>query len=620
MADGYITIGTKLDTSGLDKGIKDLQGSSGYVQYDTKAIEDFVNSYETASQKAQRLKEETAQAEKEVKELARQQKQVAKETAKASDNSSNLSTNFKSVGSSIQGAIGKVAKLALGVFALRSAYMAVRRASSDLASYDSQYATNLEYIRFVLTQAIAPVLQWIVNTTAKLLQYINMIINTLFGINLFSKGSAENFNKMKASAGGVSKAVKEIKKQLLGFDEINMLTDQSDTGTSAGGGGVGTPSFDLSDLQAEPPKWLQWLTDHKDEILAVLSGISIFLIAIKKGIKGIKALGLGIFIGGIVYAIESLIKYLQDPSWENFGKIIQGIGIAIIGLGVIIGNLPIAVIGAVTLIVGIIVKHWEQIKSFLQNGIDWLISKTDWVRENFGIVGELIYKTIVNTLQLILNMFDSVFKMIKGIFDGFIKFFKGVFTGDINLAVEGLKQIFVSLGEGIKNIFRNAWNYVLSLMQNGGKIFLGIKDGIVNAFTTIVNAIIKGINKVISIPFNAINDVLNKIKGVDILGVKPFDWLWGWNPISVPQIPTLKTGGIINMPNKGTMIGGMAIGGEAGREGVVPLTDQQAMAELGREIGKNVLVNLTNITSMNGRVISRELKNIQSEADFAYNQ
>ena len=36
------------------------------------------------------------------------------------------------------------------------------------------------------------------------------------------------------------------------------------------------------------------------------------------------------------------------------------------------------------------------------------------------------------------------------------------------------------------------------------------------------------------------------------------------------------------MPNKGTMLGS-AIGGESGREGVIPLTDQQAMAQLGAE-------------------------------------
>ena len=84
------------------------------------------------------------------------------------------------------------------------------------------------------------------------------------------------------------------------------------------------------------------------------------------------------------------------------------------------------------------------------------------------------------------------------------------------------------------------------------------------------------------------------------------------------NLPRLKVGGIINMPNKGTMLGS-AIGGEAGREGVIPLTDQQAMAELGAEIGRHVLVNLTNITQMNGRVIGRELKQVQSEQEFAFN-
>lgn len=74
------------------------------------------------------------------------------------------------------------------------------------------------------------------------------------------------------------------------------------------------------------------------------------------------------------------------------------------------------------------------------------------------------------------------------------------------------------------------------------------------------------------------------------------------------------------MPNRGTLVGGgSAIAGEAGHEGIIPLDDRQAMAQLGAEIGKHVLVNLTNITQMNGRVIGRELKQIQSEQDFAYN-
>lgn len=56
-----------------------------------------------------------------------------------------------------------------------------------------------------------------------------------------------------------------------------------------------------------------------------------------------------------------------------------------------------------------------------------------------------------------------------------------------------------------------------------------------------------------------------------------------------------------------------------GHEGYIPLTDQQAMTELGAEIGRNVVVNLTNIMSMNGRVIGRELKQINTSDNFAYN-
>lgn len=823
--DGWITIGTELSTDKFDKQILDLEkkmkkeedkkilidtklsnqeqelekarqktdelaeayqrlktvqeqvanGKATPAQFTTMqelentygTLENINNSFERALSKQDAIELKVAQTRARYEEInarvseykskienVKIQKQVA-EVQKLKD-------GFNNVGSSIQSAITRVGKLALGIFGIRTAITALRRASSDLANYDKQYAINLEYIRFVLTQAIAPVLRWIVEMTMKLLGYINMIAQAWFGINLFSSGSAENFNKMKASAGGVSKAVKQIKKDLLGFDEINVLTDQSDTGTSAGAGGVGIPSLDISNFEGEKPKWLQWIIDNKDNIIGIILGIAGALTAlklsnllkslglIKKGLKGIQVLGIALMIWGIVKAVIALIDYLKNPSWENFGKFIEGIGIAIIGLGAIIGSLPVAIAGAIVLIVGIIVKYWEQIKGFLQKGINWLSSKSEWVRKIFGNKIGNIYDMFVNTLQALLDWFDLVFTNIKKIFDGFITFFKGVFTGNWKQAWEGIKQIFfgvwdiikgtlqiiwdwlnktviqpiwngfnslfnntkngtinlwngiknvlssvgnwiyntviqpvynfiinlyaniknnaINLWNGIKNIFStignwvyssivqpvinsissmwsnlkngavsawngiksvfsnvasffknifsNAWSSVKNVFSSGGQIFDGIKEGIVSSFKNIVNKLIIGINKVIYKPFNKINEALRSIRNVEIFGAKPFGSI---PTISIPQIPYLKVGGIINMPNKGTMIGGSAIGGEAGKEGVIPLTDQQAMAELGREIGKNVLVNLTNITSMNGRVISRELKNIQSEQDFAYN-
>ena len=108
--------------------------------------------------------------------------------------------------------------------------------------------------------------------------------------------------------------------------------------------------------------------------------------------------------------------------------------------------------------------------------------------------------------------------------------------------IQPVGNFFNGLWNGIKNTFSSVWNWILNAFSKGGQIFSGIKDGIANVFKTVVNSIIKGINKVISIPFNKVNSLLNKIKSVDILGVKPFDSFWGRNPLPVPQIPQLAVG------------------------------------------------------------------------------
>ena len=590
---------------------QDLQSTYGSLEQLGTQFDKALSKQDAIEQKAAQTKYRYDEINAKVSEYKQKIESVKLE--KQVSEANRLKESFNNVGSSIQNSITKVARLALGVFGVRSAYLALRRASSDLATYDKQYAANLEYIRYALTQAIAPVLRWIVQMAATLLGYINAILNGWFGINLFSRGSAENFNKMKASTGGISKAVKEIKKQLAGFDEINMLTDQSDTGTSGGAGGVGMPNFDLSKMQGEPPEWLKWIIDNRDLVLSIIAGLLAGMKALlplieQYGLKLglIKALGIGLMVAGIVYTIQSLLKYLKDPSWENFGKVIQGIGIAIVGLGILIQSVPLIVAGAIVLIIGIIIKYWEQIKAFLQKGIDWLTGKSDWVHQMFGDTIGNIYDTFVENLQLILNWFDMTFKNIKQILDGIIQFVKGVFTGDWKMAWEGVKKIFGAIWDWIKNTLKTvlqiAWNTVKGIASRVG-------ETISNVFKAIVNGVLSGVERVLNSPIRAVNrliGVINAVPGINLSTLPTFN------------LPRLKVGGIVNMPNKGTLVGG-AITGESGREGVIPLTDQQAMAQLGAEIGKNVVVNLTNITKVGNRQIAREIKQINAEQEFAFN-
>lgn len=502
-----------------------------------------------------------------------------------------LKNGFKKMNTSVSSSIKHIGRLALGIFSIASAYRLMSAASSTLGQYDEQYATNLEYIRYLIAQAIAPALKYVVNLASTLLSYLNYILNAWFGITLFSKNSAKNFMNAKNSTGGISKNTGKIKKDLqtTPFDEMNILTDTSDSGISGGtGGGAIAPSIDPSMLQGEVPDWIKWIVDNKDLILAIMAGITAGLLAWKLGLDGIKALGIGLLIAGLIYTIQSLIDYLNDPSWENFGKIIQGVGLAIIGLGALIGSVPLVVAGAIVLIVGTIVKYWEQIKSFLQQGIDWLKGKSDWVHEMFGEVIGNIYDAWVEKLQLILNFFDNTFKNIKSIFDNIISFIRNVFTGNWKGAWENIKNIFVTIWNQIKNTFVTIFslikNMVVTVAQTTGTIIAGV-------FKVVINAVLRTIETVLNAPIRAINSligVINNVPGINL------------GTLSTFNLPRLAKGTILNAPGRGVPVaGGTALAGEAGREAYLPLSDTQLLEELGSTIGKYITINANITNTMN---------------------
>ncbi len=492
-----------------------------------------------------------------------------------------IKDGFNKMNTSVSSSIKHIGRLALGIFSVASAYRLMSAASSTLGQYDKQYATNLEYIRYLIAQAIAPALKYVVNLASTLLSYLNYILNAWFGITLFSKNSSKNFMKAREST---SKIKKDL--QTTPFDEMNVLSNTSSSGKS----GAVAPSIDPSMLQGEIPVWLKWIADNKDLILSIMAGIAAGLLAWKLGLDGIKALGIGLLIAGIVYTIESLLEYLNNPSWKNFGKIIQGVGLAIIGLGALIGSVPLVVAGAIVLIVGTIVKYWEQIKGFLQNGIDWLVSKTDWIKDNFGIVGETIYTIFTSLLQGLLNIFDSLFTAIKGIFDGIIKFIKGVFSGDWKLAWEGIKDIFASVWNGIKGIVSSVWQFIKSIFNSLVNLVKGIVNTIWGAIKGLINLITSGINIL--------------IRGINKLSFDAPDWVPGIGGkkfgFNIPEIPRLAKGTILNAPGRGVPVaGGTALAGEAGREAYLPLSDTQLLEELGSTIGKYITINANITNTMN---------------------
>lgn len=178
----------------------------------------------------------------------------------------------------------------------------------------------------------------------------------------------------------------------------------------------------------------------------------------------------------------------------------------------------------------------------------------DWFSELFSNIGNTIkdvfdvgiglIKGTITTAKLLFKagkdwLMDT---FIKPVANTFASIWEGIKNG-AKIAWDGIKMVFSPVANFFGDIFSKAWEKVKKVFSVGGKIFDGIKEGIETAFKKIVNKIISGINTIVSKPFDAINSMLNKIRSVSVLGVKPFENLWDKNPISVPKIPTFETGG-----------------------------------------------------------------------------
>lgn len=547
--DGYVQIGTKLDTKDFDAEINYIESQLDEIEHKLKRAD---MGFEVGD--TQKLE---AQYSRLVKQLDRLQK---KQADLNKTDLTEVQKNIDKVGNSVSKTISKVGKWALAVFGVRSAYMFVRQSASTLAQYNEQIASDLEYMQFALASMLQPVIEGLIQLVFRLLTYINYIAQAWFGVNLFANASAKAMEKS-------SKSAEKMKKSLAGFDEMNVMSDAS--GGGGAGGGAGLPSIDLSQLQGEVPGWIQWIADNKDIVIAGLLGIAGGLTAINFGLKSIQAFGIGVALAGIIFTIQSLIKFLQDPTFENFTNIIIGIGIAITGVGIIISSIPLIVIGVITLIVATIVKNYDYIIGLFNKLINWF--ENDFIgalHYLFGPVGDILAQPFIFAINSIKGLFEGLFGGIKKIITGIIQIFKGDFKN------------------GISNVFG------------------GLKDILLAPFNSLIsgiNSLIRGVNK---IKF----DVPDWVPG---MGGKKF----GFN---IPQIPKLAVGGIVNMPSRGVPIGG-AIAGESGAEGVIPLTDSQAMETLGATIGKYITINANITNTMNGRVISRELQKINNNSDFARN-
>ena len=274
----------------------------------------------------------------------------------------------------------------------------------------------------------------------------------------------------------------------------------------------------------------------------------------------------GEFLQPIIEKIQGIFGAIQQctPLMEFFKTLGQMIGIVVGGAFTLIVDAIMLVVGAIGIAIDFFIEMGTWAGNVILNIIDFFTNLGKNIDDIFTGIGKFVSDVWNGIWDALVKVFTPIGEFFSGLFEGVKNVFNGAWnalkTGAQN-AWNAIKNIFSTVASFFGTIFTNAWNSVKAVFSTGGKIFMGIVDGIANAFKQIVNAIIGGINKVVAVPFNAINGMLNRIRGIDIAGIKPFEWI---GTISVPQIPKLAKGGIVDEAT-------LAMVGEQGKEAVVPL-------------------------------------------------
>lgn len=626
--DGYVQIGTKLDTKDFDAEIE-------YVESQLEEIEHKLKQADMGFEVGDTQKLE-AQYSRLVKQLDRLQKKQAELNR---TDLSGVQKTIENIGNSTGKVIRKIGQWTLSIFAIRTAYSFVRQSVSTLSQYNEQLATDIEYIRYSLAMSLEPLIKKIVEWIYTLMQYVNYISMQWFGINLFANASADGMNKATQSA-------KQLKKEMAGFDEMNVIgSNDTNKGNSL------LPSTDLTQQQIEIPEWLKKITNaleglakfavqHPELLIGILGGAKLIgfiasIIGVSGGTTGLLGIASALLIINAI-SIKKLIDEFKeydgilknvlgttDKNVSNseklkkqFGELedaneqftkqiaifIDNTGDASRSSSELIGNLSWW--GIRLAILNGNLKDYEQIlKNNLQaekeeiEAFEVLYQKTDQTSDQTSRYIDLLteYRDSLIDVNNELNSNKTASFMM---------------SDTIKANNEEITRINEKIGILNTNLKKSANNFenvgteaseTKTKLSNAKLIYDSFKSKnvklTVDAETSKAQTAFQKI-------FNGIGGTVNTIFGALGLNIK---------------VPKLAVGGIVNMPGRGVPIGG-AIGGEAGAEGVIPLTDSQAMETLGATIGKYITINANITNTMNGRVISRELKKINANDDFAINR
>ena len=456
---------------------------------------------------------------------------------------------------------------------IKNLYSWSRTADTTFYNSMNQIATATKYMgnsfaamAAPLVNALAPAIDFIIDKFVDLFNFINQVIARLSGQTSYTaakKVAAQWDDASKKSAKSAKDASDEIKRTILGFDEINKLNGKTNSGSSGGtGSGSSTDAsgmFEKRTIDGGVSSFADQLKAAFDasnwqELGTLLGG------KVNDLVNGIDFAGAGEKVGQAINAWFSTKYWTLDTiNFTNIGSkiaeflnnAIKEIDFSIIGALLvqkltIIGDLVIGFFE--TFDMGQASEKFSNFVSGIFTELSKWLEKTDWMKLGESIVNNIVdaitgfdYADLVSSIaeflggllgaaiNLISGLSKAIGEKIAGAFEGIGKFFqkqieacggdivggilRGIILGLVNIGVWIVDNIFKPFIKGFKKAFGIA-SPAKEMYGPGEDIMNGVLQGILNVIGTIEQWIIDNVFNVITKAFTLAETVVQSLAAI----------------------------------------------------------------------------------------------------------
>lgn len=319
------------------------------------------------------------------------------------------------------------------------------------------------------------------------------------------------FGATESGANSAIDSIQKLKKQTMGFDELNVVADPdankaSSGGGAPGGGGVGSmptapnpADFGLGggldtssiekDLENVRGKLESFLT------LVGLTGAGFAAWKITSALKDAGKLGISLksiastamIISGALLLIDGYSKAWTDGiDWVSFAEILAGVGLIVGGIALSIGGIatPIA------LVVGSIAMLIVGIKDLVENGYSMeavILVAVAAIGIFIGVIWAMNSALLASPLTWIVVAIMAVvaaFVVLWNECEGFRQFWISVWDA-IVVAFEATVAWFEQAGKDIAAFFVGAWEGIKTAWNACGQFFTECWNSITGAFSAV---------------------------------------------------------------------------------------------------------------------------------------